>query len=102
MTPYAVTADGMKLAVRLTPRSSRDGIDGVVGIGEGRADRRHFQKDHRQHERERESDSSAPPGHRVAVFADRPGEGGEHEYAHDRLQRLHAPSRILRTGAMIR
>ena len=36
MTPYAVTADGMKLAVRLTPRSSRDGIDGVAADADGR------------------------------------------------------------------
>ena len=30
--PYSATADGVRLAVRLTPRASRDGLDGI-GLG---------------------------------------------------------------------
>ena len=30
LAPYSATADGVRLAVRLTPRSSRNGIDGIV------------------------------------------------------------------------
>jgi len=30
--PYSVTATGIRLAVRLTPRASRDGLDGI-GLG---------------------------------------------------------------------
>ncbi|MBS0282325.1 MAG: DUF167 domain-containing protein [Proteobacteria bacterium] len=36
MKPYSVTSDGIRLAVRLTPRASRDGIDGVRADADGR------------------------------------------------------------------
>lgn len=36
MTPWTAAADGLRLAVRLTPRSSRDGIDGIASDAEGR------------------------------------------------------------------
>lgn len=35
--PYSVLPDGVRLAVRLTPRASRNGIDGVVTGADGRA-----------------------------------------------------------------
>jgi hypothetical protein len=34
--PYAAVAGGVRLAVRLTPRASRNGIDGVVTGADGR------------------------------------------------------------------
>jgi len=34
--PYGVTATGIRLAVRLTPRASRDGVDGVGADADGR------------------------------------------------------------------
>jgi uncharacterized protein (TIGR00251 family) len=34
--PYVVIADGVRLAVRLTPRASRNGVDGVVKGADGR------------------------------------------------------------------
>lgn len=36
MKPYSVTSDGIRLAVRLMPRASRDGIDGVRADADGR------------------------------------------------------------------
>ena len=36
MKPYSVMADGIRLAVRLTPRASRDGLDGVGMDADGR------------------------------------------------------------------
>jgi uncharacterized protein (TIGR00251 family) len=36
MKPYSVTADGIRLAVRLTPRASRDGLDGIGLDADGR------------------------------------------------------------------
>lgn len=35
--PYRVTPEGLRLAVRLTPRASRDGLDGVVRSPDGSA-----------------------------------------------------------------
>lgn len=34
--PYSTTADGIRLAVRLTPRASRDGLDGIGADADGR------------------------------------------------------------------
>jgi len=34
--PYAATQDGVRLALRLTPRASRNGVDGVAEDAEGR------------------------------------------------------------------
>jgi uncharacterized protein (TIGR00251 family) len=34
--PYQVTPDGVRLALRLTPRASRDRLDGLVADAEGR------------------------------------------------------------------
>ena len=36
MKPYCITADGVRLAVRLTPRASRNGLDGVGADADGR------------------------------------------------------------------
>ena len=36
MKPYAVADGGVRLAVRLTPRASRDGVDGIAQDAEGR------------------------------------------------------------------
>ena len=35
--PYARTADGLRLDVRLTPRGGRDAVDGIVALSDGRA-----------------------------------------------------------------
>jgi len=35
--PYSPLKDGVRLAVRLTPRSSRSGVDGIVTAADGRA-----------------------------------------------------------------
>ena len=37
MKPYSATADGIRLAVRLTPRASRDELDGVGADADGRS-----------------------------------------------------------------
>jgi len=37
LRPYRATADGIVLEVRLTPGSSRDGIDGVKMLSDGQA-----------------------------------------------------------------
>jgi len=34
--PYTATANGIRLAVRLTPRSGRDGLDGIGADADGR------------------------------------------------------------------
>ena len=36
MTPYAVVPGGVRLAVRLSPRAARDGVDGVAQDADGR------------------------------------------------------------------
>lgn len=36
MKPYAAMEGGVRLALRLTPRASRNGVDGVAQDGEGR------------------------------------------------------------------
>jgi uncharacterized protein (TIGR00251 family) len=36
MKPYAATQDGVRLALRLTPRASRNGVDGITEDAEGR------------------------------------------------------------------
>lgn len=36
MTPWKAVADGVRLAVRLTPRAARDGMDGIAQDAEGR------------------------------------------------------------------
>jgi len=36
MKPYAATQGGVRLALRLTPRASRNGVDGVTADVEGR------------------------------------------------------------------
>lgn len=36
MKPYAAMEGGVRLALRLTPRASRSGVDGVAQDGEGR------------------------------------------------------------------
>lgn len=35
MKPYAATENGVRLALRLTPRASRNGVDGVAEDAEG-------------------------------------------------------------------
>lgn len=37
MKPYAAAPGGVRLALRLTPRASRNGVDGIVEDAEGRA-----------------------------------------------------------------
>jgi uncharacterized protein (TIGR00251 family) len=37
MTPYAATSGGVRLAVRLTPRATRNDIDGVAIGADGKA-----------------------------------------------------------------
>jgi hypothetical protein len=34
--PYVAVADGVRLVVRLTPRASRDGVDGIAADADGR------------------------------------------------------------------
>ena len=36
LTPYAAETGGLRLAVRLTPRASRNGLDGIVQGADGR------------------------------------------------------------------
>ena len=36
MKPWRVTEDGVLLAVRLTPRASRDGVDGIAADADGK------------------------------------------------------------------
>ena len=36
MKPYAATPGVVRLALRLTPRASRDGVDGITADAEGR------------------------------------------------------------------
>ena len=36
MKPYSAVEGGVRLALRLTPRASRNGVDGVVADAEGR------------------------------------------------------------------
>ena len=36
MMPFAPVAGGLRLAVRLTPRASREGVDGVIQGSDGR------------------------------------------------------------------
>lgn len=36
MTAWSVTPDGLAIAIRLTPRGGRDGIDGVETLADGR------------------------------------------------------------------
>ena len=36
MKPYIVAEDGVRLALRLTPRAARNGVDGVIADAEGR------------------------------------------------------------------
>lgn len=36
MAAWTVTPDGLRLAVRLTPRGGRDAVDGVETLGDGR------------------------------------------------------------------
>ena len=36
MKPYAATEGGVRLALRLTPRASRKGVDGIANDAEGR------------------------------------------------------------------
>ncbi len=36
-TPWTERADGLLVAVRLTPKSSRDGLDGIERLSDGRA-----------------------------------------------------------------
>lgn len=36
MKPYAATGGGVRLALRLTPRASRNGVDGITADAEGR------------------------------------------------------------------
>ena len=36
MKPYAASEGGVRLALRLTPRASRNGVDGIVRDAEGR------------------------------------------------------------------
>jgi uncharacterized protein (TIGR00251 family) len=35
--PWSAAADGLRLSVRLTPKSSRDGIDGIETLADGRS-----------------------------------------------------------------
>ena len=37
MKPYAATEGGVRLALRLTPRASKNGVDGIVQDAEGRS-----------------------------------------------------------------
>jgi uncharacterized protein (TIGR00251 family) len=34
--PYAAVPDGVRLALRLTPRAARNGVDGIVSDADGR------------------------------------------------------------------
>ena len=36
MLPYAIVPDGLRLAIRVTPRAHRDGLDGVEPGADGR------------------------------------------------------------------
>lgn len=36
MKPYAAVPDGVRLALRLTPRAARNGMDGIVSDADGR------------------------------------------------------------------
>ena len=36
MKPYAAVPDGVRLALRLTPRAARNGVDGIVSAADGR------------------------------------------------------------------
>lgn len=36
MTAWSVTPDGLAIAIRLTPRGGRDGLDGVETLADGR------------------------------------------------------------------
>lgn len=36
MAAFSVTAEGLRLAVRLTPRGGRDALDGVEALSDGR------------------------------------------------------------------
>ncbi|HKU65233.1 MAG TPA: DUF167 family protein [Rhizomicrobium sp.] len=36
MKPYTVAEGGVRLALRLTPRASRNGVDGIMADAEGR------------------------------------------------------------------
>ena len=36
MKPYAAVPDGVRLALRLTPRAARNGVDGIVSDADGR------------------------------------------------------------------
>jgi hypothetical protein len=36
MKPYAAVEDGVRLALRLTPRASKNGVDGIVADADGR------------------------------------------------------------------
>ena len=36
MKPYIAVPDGVRLALRLTPRAARNGVDGIVSDAEGR------------------------------------------------------------------
>jgi uncharacterized protein (TIGR00251 family) len=36
MKPYAATEGGVRLALRLTPRASKNGVDGIVADADGR------------------------------------------------------------------
>jgi uncharacterized protein (TIGR00251 family) len=36
MKPYAATGNGVRLALRLTPRAARNGVDGITADAEGR------------------------------------------------------------------
>jgi uncharacterized protein (TIGR00251 family) len=36
MKPYAAVAGGVRLALRLTPRASRNGVDGIAADADGR------------------------------------------------------------------
>lgn len=36
MAAFSVTADGLRLVVRLTPRGGRDALDGVEALSDGR------------------------------------------------------------------
>lgn len=36
MKPYGATQNGVRLALRLTPRASRNGVDGIADDAEGR------------------------------------------------------------------
>jgi uncharacterized protein (TIGR00251 family) len=36
MKPYVATGNGVRLALRLTPRAARNGVDGITADAEGR------------------------------------------------------------------